>query len=247
MRKFTNIDIQGGKVKISLFVFLLVVFLCNPRFSCAQEYKTLPFKAAFKWAPFGLFDLFSGPNMKVGIDFRLKNNVYAGLDGGAILFPYPLKNNSGAFARAEIKFFSIDQSAYMSGSFYYWGIEAMYKYQQFDRTDSIAIPGIPNYIKDYTMYKNSVTLHVKAGGILYFLPMQKKIPAAGDFPRFFLEFFAGAGIRQTTPYCGGLSPKEADNRKMTDPGHLHVIFNTRNGFYVWPSFELSMKFGWRMK
>jgi hypothetical protein len=64
-------------------------------------------------------------------------------------------------------------------------------------------------------------------------------------PIFFLEMFAAAGIRQTTVLCSGLTDKEANNREI--PPTLDLIFATQNGFHVWPSFELSLKFGWRLK
>ena len=235
--------ISEGKVKVSLFLFVFVLAAG----SRAQESPELPFKMAFKWAPFGLFDFFSGPNMKVGFDYHIYKNVYGGIDGGGIIIPYPpqLKNNSGFFARKELKFFRIDDDAYNSGTFYYWGIELMYKYQQFGRGDSISIPNVPTYFKEYTMYRNTGALHLKAGGIIYFLKDRSKVYLSKEMPTFFLEFFGGVGIRQTNSYCAGLTTKEADNRKY-DKLNVFEIFNLPNGFRVWPSFLFSVKFGWKM-
>jgi hypothetical protein len=229
--------------KASLFFF----FFCLSSFLFSQEAMLLPFKMAFKWAPFGITDVFSGPNMKVGFDYHIYKSVYGGIDGGAIIIPYPpyFKKNYGFFARKEIKFFRIDEDSYRKGVFYYWGFEAMYKYQQFDRSDSIAIPNKDKYLKDYTMYKNSVVLHIKTGGVLYFIKEQEQPRLSKEMPKFFMEFFAGIGVRQTSGYCAGLTGKEADAREYQKE-NVSLIFNMRNGFNIYPSFVMSVKFGWRM-
>ncbi|MBC7864444.1 MAG: hypothetical protein IAF38_15830 [Bacteroidia bacterium] len=213
--------------------------------SRSQQYTSLPFKCAFKWAPFGIGDVVSGPNMKVGLDYRITKSVYGGLDGGAIFLPYPFRNNSGFFVRKELKFFTIAPKSWLSGEFYYWGFEAMYKYQEFSRRDSITIPGSTHTLKNYQVYKNTIALHAKVGFIWFSVKNHEALTNEKEYPIFFAEFFAGAGIRQSTVYCAGLTDKEADNRKY-EKYTIDVIGNLPNGTHVWPSFVLCIKFGWKL-
>jgi hypothetical protein len=225
-------------------VILLLFLFCGLSLR-SQQFTSLPFKCAFKWSPFGIADVFSGPNMKIGIDYRYNKNVYGGLDGGMIFLPYPFKHNSGFFARKELKFFNMSPQSNLNGTFYYWGLEAMYKYQEFSRADSVVVPATVHVLKNYHVYKNTFVLHAKVGGVLYFLKDHGLRTAEKEYPVFFLEFFAGAGIRQSTVYCAGLSDKEADNRKY-ETANLSYLGNLSNGTHVWPSFELSLKFGWKL-
>ena len=185
--------------------------------------STIDSKICVKVAPLSLLGIYTGPAIKAGLEYKVRNNLSLYNELG-FYFLY----GSGVSVKLEVKkYFETNKNV---GN--YLSAELHYKYQAYDASDTIrvGVSGQP-YNRDYQVSKHVECLTFKYGNM-----------TAYKFG-LVLDAFVGLGIRfrqgQNT-----LTSVENDNIKSSSDYGPNVLEN-RAGFFVFPNFDLGVKIGYR--
>lgn len=183
-----------------------------------------------KVAPISLLGIYTGPSVRGGIDFKIKDNWAIYHEYGYFL------GNRGFITKLEFKCYLSDEPKHSFGN--YVSVELSYKYQNYNTSDSITKVDsgnnfITTYDKAYTVTKHVECLTIKFGNM--------HVYRAG----IVLDAFIGAGIRV----------KQAQNT-LTGEENEHIqhssdygpnVFTNEAGFKVYPNIDMGVKIGYRIK
>jgi hypothetical protein len=178
-------------------------------------------RICLKFAPLSLLGIYTGPSVRLGVEYKIKNNWSLYNEFGYFL------GNRGIITKLELKkYLDEDRNVglYISG-------ELSYKYQAYDTDDSIQIK--PFYNKEYSVTKNVECLTIKFGKL--------KVKKLG----IIVDSFVGAGIRfkQAT---NTLDENEKSKIKSSSD-YGPNIFTNESGFRVYPNIDFGIKIGYRIK
>jgi len=186
-----------------------------------------------KLAPLSLIDPYSGPSLRMGLEFKLKGNIAGYVECGGY-FPqvssnYAVAANNGLINKVELKYYTNKEG--MCGGDYF-SIELFNKYQSYTANDSF-LTTKPVYAKSYQVYKDVTCLTFKYG---YTKQWRK---------HFVFDSFVGLGIRHHTS-SNTLTTYENDHIESIGDYGLNVSEN-RAGSYWFPNIDFGVKVGYRFK
>lgn len=202
----------------------------HPFFGWLIPDSTINSKICIKIAPLSMLNGYSGPSIRAGVEYKLKDNWSLYNELGYFVF-----NTQGALIKLELKHYLTDYNrnvgVYVSGELYY-------KYQQYQATDSITKINQANL--QYTRYEKnySVTKHVECFTIKYGVMDVYKYGIV-------IDAFIGLGVRLRQAN-NTLTYEENKNIKRSADYGPNVITNEA-GSKIYPNFDAGVKIGYRIK
>lgn len=216
------------KTTIVIFVLTFNVFT-----SFGQSDNLIVSKLCLKFSPLSIIDPYSGSSLRIGSEYKLKGKfaIYSEL---GVFFPKSIFNatsfrkNNGLSIEAELKYY-VNKQKIVSGTYY--SFDLFCKYQTYTTKDSIDIT--PNYLKDYTIYKNIYCANLKYGEMI--------ACKCG----IVLDFSVGLGIRYKVSHST-LTLNENNNIIGVGDYSTNIITN-KAGKFIYPNFLVGIKIGYRIK
>ena len=183
-----------------------------------------------KVAPLSLLGIYTGPSIRGGIDFKIKDNWAIYHEYGYFL------GNRGVITKLEFKCYLSDEPKHSFGN--YVSAELSYKYQSYSTSDSISKVDsgnnfITRYDKEYTVTKHVECLTIKIGNM--------KVYRAG----IVVDAFIGAGVRVKQAQNSLTSEENEHIQHSSDYGPN--VFTNEAGFKVYPNIDIGVKIGYRIK
>ncbi len=210
-----------------ILIFLLGFYL--PFFGQQSDPLLQP-KLALKIAPLLLTDLFGNNAALLSLEFRGTKNSSISLEMGALYHSigYGLQNNRGWILGGEWR-------KYLKGKDgKYWAVRFRHRSQKYEFTDLIDIEGIPPYEKTHRYEKSVSTLTALYGS------QKWKVNK-----RFFIDAFAGLGIKYKHTQTPELTFWEKENRDNGDSQVLSLLNKTGERFL--PNPALGFKIGYTLQ
>jgi hypothetical protein len=214
----------------ALFIAFFTLFFFK---AIGQSFDLLESRLSLEIAPLSLLDTYNGSSVKLGSEFKLKNNYAVYSELGTFL-PRSfvnarwLRKNNGIIVKGELKRYRNKEKK--TGGLYN-SIELFYKYQSYGTSDTINIS--PVYPKDYAVYKNVYCATVKFGKLIV---AQNGLLA---------DFSIGIGVRFKTA-TSTLTAVENDNILGEGDNSTNILIN-RAGMFIYPNFSFGVKIGYRIK
>lgn len=186
-------------------------------------------KFCLKFAPLSLLGIYTGPSIRLGAEYKLKDTWSLYNELGYFI------GNRGGIAKFELKHYLDDWEKNVGT---YVSAELTYKYQHYQTSDTIAKINqsnlqITKYEKNYSVTKHVECLTIKYGVM--------KVYKYG----ILIDAFVGLGIRikQAT---SSLTYEENQNIKHSSDYGPNV-FTNQAGNKIYPNIDLGVKIGYRIK
>lgn len=187
--------------------------------------------------PFGILDIYNGPNVNIGCEFGIKNKLsnYISigyyLPGFSNLFSDSWRNLRGGYFLNEIRYnFKSKQNANVRIDSY-WGIECIYGNQSYQRTDTI----LTFQGKNLKVYDNKRQFIGLSGNIGVKWMFTKRLVLSLNF---------GLGLRYNQ-VKNDLTKEESESRDLGD-WIVPTNWIQQKGNNLIPNFNLGFKFGFRI-
>lgn len=187
-------------------------------------------KVCVKIAPLSILGIYTGPSIRAGIEYKIKDNWSLYNELG-----YFFLTTQGALTKLELKHYLTNSSEnvgnYISGELYY-------KYQQYQATDSIGKIDLSNlqatkYEKNYSVNKHVECLTIKYGKMTVY-----KFGIV-------IDAFVGLGIRLRQGE--NTLTKDENEHIMHSSDYGPNVITNRAGFKVFPNLDAGVKIGYRIK
>ncbi|MEZ4886222.1 MAG: hypothetical protein R3E32_15920 [Chitinophagales bacterium] len=196
-----------------------------------QQNTALPQpELALKIAPLPLIDIFGGNAGIVSLEVGGMGRTAISLEMGLLYHSigYGLQNNRGWILGIEWRqYFKKQAHRYIA-------VSCRYKSQQYEFTETIDIPNVPTYEKDNAYTKQISTLSVLYGW------QKVKVDK-----RFFVDAYAGLGIKYKDTMSLELTKMEESNRDNGDSQVLSLLNST--GKHLIPNPALGFRLGYLLK
>ena len=214
---------------------IFLIFLVSTNIICGQNKDTeIDNRICIKIAPLALLDIYSGMSPRIGIEYKIKNNLALYNEIGTYIPNVnSMINNYGFLTKNEFKIY-LNNFKYTTGP--YLSAELFYKYQSYGTYDSIKLMS-NKYLKNYNVTKNVTCFTLKTG-------------IFGVFDNgFLLDAFIGFGIRNRN-ISSTLTKDENENiqQERTSDGYsnTNILINKAGVFNVL-NFDMGIKIGYRIK
>ena len=187
--------------------------------------------------PFGIIDIYNGPNVNVGCEFGLKGKVYNYSSIGYYFSGFgnfssdSWGNLRGGYFLNEIRYYFKSEQNVNAQTDYYWGIEAIYGNQSYVRSDTV----LTSQSKNLKIYANKRQFIGLAGNIGVRWTVAKKI---------MLSLNLGIGLRYND-VKNKLTLEESESRELGD-WTVPTNWIQRKGNNLIPKFNLGFKVGFRI-
>lgn len=184
-------------------------------------------KLIFKAAPLSLLNGYDGPSARVGVEYKLDENLNLYNEIGYFFM------NTGAIAKVELKSYLNElyaENKFMSSRDYV-SFEFSFKRQEYRTGDSVFVNPGKYYYKDFNVRKSVECFTVKFGTLFVY---------KGGLT---VDLFMGAGIR-IRQGCNSLNGEE--NIKSSSDYSPNVWTNYA-GRMVFPNVDIGVKIGFGAK
>ena len=215
-------------MNLLIFFFCLLTF---PILLLGQQNTALSQpKAALKITPLPLIDVFGNNAAILSLEKSLKNNTSISLEIGALYHSigYGLQNNRGWLLGGEWRKYLKEKQGK------YWALRFRHRSQRYEFTDLIDIGGVLPYEKTHGYEKSVTTLTALYGS------QKLKVNK-----RFFIDAFAGFGIKYKHTETPELTFSEKENRDNGDSQVLSLLNKTGERFL--PNPALGFRLGYLLK
>ena len=180
-----------------------------------------------KAAPLSLLNGYDGPSARVGVEYKLDQNLSLYNELGYFFF------NTGGIAKVELKSYLTELAAESctKSSREYVSLEFAFKRQEYRTGDSVYVNQGQYYYKDFNVRKSVECLTVKYGTLFVY--------KSG----LTVDFFVGAGIRLRQG-CNNLN-KEENIKSSSDYGPN--VWTNYAGRGIFPNMDIGVKIGFGVK
>lgn len=212
-------------MKNKITLLLLLTSIC----SYGQD-STNDHFLGLKIAPLSFLDIYSGMSPRLGVEYKVKNNIsFYNEIGTYIPNVNSITHNKGGLTKFEIKYY-LDYLNSKGNQ--YISAELFYKHQSFQIYDTINISST-KYLKDYSVTKDVTCFTIKYGMLREYKY------------RVFLDYFIGIGLRYKIAKSS--LTNEENNNIQPEGSYQANIWLSKAGTFTYFNFDMGIKIGYRIR
>jgi hypothetical protein len=220
----------------SFFVFIFTFYITATSYSQTIDTTLIDNKICIKTSPLALIDPYGCYSYRLGMEFKLIHNTAFSFELGKY---YGVGNKKldlkihprGFIIRPEIKYY-LNKDKLSVGTFL--SLDFFYKKINFDYKDSIHLPSIATFQKQYSIWKEVYSINARYGSLI----VHKK--------KLTVEWYVGGGVRFIKGR-NSLSPDENEHI-LTGENHGDLIGDGQRAVSgVWPNLTIGFKLGYSIK